>query len=186
MLKHLVARKFRSADRSVAEYRKLHSWIIKNQRVPSGTEVSPLSINDTPAEWVSASGARTDRAILYLHGGAFIMGSPATHRELAARIAAATRTRVLVLDYRLAPEHPFPAAVQDAVSAHRWLLAQGLAAKRVAMGGDSAGGGLALQTLLALRDEGSPLPAAAFLLSPSTDWVRPDGESYSSRARLDP
>jgi acetyl esterase/lipase len=186
LIKHLVARKFRRADRAVAEYRKLDSLIIKSQRVPAGTEVSPISINGISAEWVGAAGARTDCAIIYLHGGAFIMGSPATHRELAARLADATGIRVLVLDYRLAPEHPFPAAMQDAVSAYRWLLEQGLAAKRVAMGGDSAGGGLALQTLLALRDEGSPLPAAAFLLSPPTDWVRLDGESYSNRAHLDP
>lgn len=186
LIKHIVGPKFRRAASSISELRKLDEFIIKNQKIPTGTEIRPALAGGVAAEWVRAGTARTDSAILYLHGGAFVMCSPATHRELAARLSASTNVTVLVLDYRLAPEHPFPAAVQDAMSAYGWLLGEGYTNKHLAIGGDSAGGGLALQTLIALRDEESPLPAAAFFLSPATDWVRLDGESYSTRADVDP
>lgn len=186
MLKHVVGPKLRGAGPSVERYRKLDRLAIKGQRAPAGTEVSAVVVGDTPAEWVSGPDPAADRAVLYLHGGGFIMGSPATHRELAARLAAAADTRALVLDYRLAPEHPFPAALEDAISAYRWLLESGYREDRLVIGGDSSGGGLALQTLIALRRRGRPLPAAAFFLSPQVDWVRFDGESFSTRARLDP
>jgi acetyl esterase/lipase len=114
------------------------------------------------------------------------MGSPATHRELSARISAAAGFRVLSLDFRLAPEHPFPAALEDTLAAYRWLLTEGYAPGQIAVGGESSGGGLALQALLAMNEEGLPLPAAAFFLSPVTDWVDLDGESYTSRANRDP
>jgi acetyl esterase/lipase len=186
LVKHLVGAKFKRAGNSVSELREMDQWVVKQQSVPKGTEIRSAVVNDIPAEWVSAAGARAETVVLYLHGGAFIMGSPATHRELAARVSAAMDAIALVIDYRLAPEHPFPAAAQDAVSAYRWLLDQGHGQKRIVIGGDSAGGGLALQTLIALRDEGSSLPAAAFFFSPITDWVRLDGESYSTRAATDP
>jgi acetyl esterase/lipase len=186
MIKHMVTPKFKRAGSSVSELRKLDEFIIKNQRIPTGTEICPVLAEGIAAEWVRAPAAQTERAILYLHGGAFVMCSPATHRELAARLSAATNAAVLVLDYRLAPEHSFPAAMQDAVSAYRWLLDKGYTEGHLVIGGDSAGGGLALQTLIALRDEETPLPAAAFFLSPVTDWVRLDGESYSTRANVDP
>jgi acetyl esterase/lipase len=109
------------------------------------------------------------RVVLYLHGGGYVMGSRRTHRELAARIARDAAARVLVLEYRLAPEHPFPAAVEDATAAYRWLRKQGIAASSIAIAGDSAGGGLTLATLLALRDAGDALPACAVCLSPWTD-----------------
>lgn len=183
--KHVIGRAFRR-DRSISEWRDAMEQFAKYQRMPAGTETQPLSVNGIAAEWVYASDARTDSAILYLHGGAFVMGSIATHRELAAQLSAITQVKILVLDYRLAPEHPFPAAVQDAISAYGWLLDNGYAVERLAIGGDSAGGGLALQTLITLRDDERPLPAAAFFLSPVTDWVRFDGESYSTRAGVDP
>ncbi len=186
MIKYILGPKLERAGSSVPELRKLDAFIIKNQKIPKGTDISAVVAEGIAGEWVRAPAAGTERAILYLHGGAFVMGSPATHRELAARLSAAMSARVLVLDYRLAPEHPFPAAMQDAISAYRWLLDTGYTEQNLILGGDSAGGGLALQTLLALRDEGSPLPAAAFFLSPVTDMVRLDGESYSTRAHLDP
>jgi acetyl esterase/lipase len=186
MIKHIVGPKFKRAGNSISELRKLDEFIIKNQKIPTGTEICPVLAEGLAAEWVRAPAAQTERAILYLHGGAFVMCSPATHRELAARLSASTNTAVLVLDYRLAPEHPFPAAMQDAITAYRWLLDKGYPEGHLVIGGDSAGGGLVLQTLIALRDEGSPLPAAAFFLSPVTDWVRFDGESYSTRADVDP
>ena len=188
IVKYVMAAPYKRAGTSIPEWRKLVQPYIKLQKLPAGTEIQPVEAlsRDLAAEWVCAPAAQTDRAILYLHGGAFIMGSPATHRELAARLSAAARARVLVLDYRLAPEHPFPAAMQDAMSAYQWLLDQGYADEQITIGGDSAGGGLTLQTLIALRDKGRTLPAAAFFLSPVTDWVHFDGESFSTRAKSDP
>ena len=121
------------------------------------------------AEWVSIRDTQTDRSVLYLHGGAYVMGSRNTHRGLAARIARSARARVLLADYRLAPENPFPAAVDDAVACWRWLLKQGHEPDGTAIAGDSAGGGLALATLLSLKDSGDALPACAVALSPWTD-----------------
>jgi monoterpene epsilon-lactone hydrolase len=186
IIKHLVGAKFKRASSSIAELRKLDEFIIKNQKIPTGTEITPVRDEGIAAEWVRAPAVQKERAVLYLHGGALVMCSPATHRELAARLSAITNAAVLVLDYRLAPEYPFPAAMQDAVWAYRWLLDKGYSEGHLVIGGDSAGGGLGLQTLIALRDEKSPLPAAAFFLSPVTDWVRFDGESYSTRCKVDP
>ena len=140
IVKYVMAPPYKRAGTSISEWRKLVQPYIKLQKIPAGTEVQPISVNGIAAEWVRAPTAQMDRAILYLHGGACVMGSPVTHRELAARLSAAARARVLVLDYRLAPEHPFPAALQDAMSAYGWLLDQGYAGERIAIGGDSAGG----------------------------------------------
>lgn len=186
IIRHMVGPKFKRAVGSVSELRKLDEFIIKNQRIPAGTEISPVRAKGIAAEWVRGPAAETRRVILYLHGGAFVMCSPATHRELAARLSAGAKAAVLVLDYRLAPEHPFPAAMQDANRAYRWLLDEGYSEGQLVIGGDSAGGGLALQTLIAMRDAAIPLPTAAFFLSPATDWVRFDGESYATRADIDP
>jgi len=158
----------------------------RSQRPPKGTKVSPVTADYLPAEWVLGPGAGTDAAILYLHGGGFVMGSPATHRELAARVSSAGKSRVLSLDYRLAPEFPFPAALDDAKTAYHWLLGSGYAARHLVIGGDSSGAGLALQTLLSLRDEGAQMPCACFFMSPVTDWVTTGGESWVTRAALDP
>ncbi len=123
--------------------------------------------------------------VLYLHGGAFCVGSSLSHRTLVAHICASGQARALSLDYALAPEHPFPAALEDAVAAYRFLRAEGLAPSRVAFAGDSAGANLILAALVVLRDAGEPLPAAAVCISPPTDFT---GASVSlvSRAHLDP
>jgi acetyl esterase/lipase len=123
--------------------------------------------------------------VLYLHGGGYAAGSCRTHRALAGRLALASQSPVLVLGYRLAPEHPFPAALEDATSAVRWLVDQGISPDRLALAGDSAGGGLALATTIALRDEGVPLPAALVCFSPWTDLAL-TGESFLTRAKVDP
>jgi acetyl esterase/lipase len=152
---------------------------------PEDVVYEPVDAGGVPAEWVSAPGARTDAAVLYLHGGGYAIGSIATHRHIAANISRAAGARLLLIDYRLAPEHPHPAAVDDATAAYRWLLAQGLAPGNIAISGDSAGGGLTMATLLALRDAGDPLPACAVPMSP---WVDMDqsAESYTTRCDLDP
>jgi len=126
-----------------------------------------------------------DRAILYLHGGGYIMGSINTHRELIARLSKAAQARILALDYRLAPEHPFPAPVEDATAAYRWMLAQGLKPSRIAVAGDSAGGGLTVAALVAFRDAGLPMPAAGIPISPWVD-LEAIGESMKTRSSQDP
>jgi epsilon-lactone hydrolase len=154
---------------------------------PSAGEVKcePVDANGVKAEWITATNAAPDRVILYLHGGGYVMGSIDTHRELVARLSKAAQARALALDYRLAPEHPFPAAVDDSITAYRWLLAQGYKPGRIVVAGDSAGGGLAVSTLLALRDIGAPAPAGAACISPWVDFEA-EGESMTSRAAQDP
>ena len=147
--------------------------------------IEKLSADGVPAEWVSAPGADERRAVLYLHGGGYVIGSINTHRRLAYDISAAAGARVLLIDYRLAPEHPFPAAIDDAAKAWRWLLAQGFDPKRLAIAGDSAGGGLTIATLVNLRDLKLPLPVCAAAISP---WVDLEGlgGSIVGRAEQDP
>jgi len=137
--------------------------------LPEKVTVNAVRVGELDADWVTMPNSANGRVVLYLHGGGYVMGSRSTHRELAARIARDAAARVLLLEYRLAPEHPFPAAVDDATAAYRWLRKQGIAASSIAIAGDSAGGGLTLATLLALRDAGDALPACAVCLSPWTD-----------------
>ena len=152
---------------------------------PPGTRTLAVDAGGVSAYRISTRTSQSGRYVLFLHGGGFIAGSPALYRQLTWRIASAARTLVLSLDYRLAPEHPFPAALYDAVAAYRWLLAEGAAAGRIAVMGDSAGGGLALSLLLRLRDAGVPLPAAAVALSPWTDLAL-TGRSFTANAGADP
>ncbi|HUG35618.1 MAG TPA: alpha/beta hydrolase fold domain-containing protein, partial [Candidatus Limnocylindrales bacterium] len=121
-------------------------------QTPADTRVETVQAGTVPAEWLVPVGARTDAAVLYLHGGGYVIGSPKSHRHLAAAIAAASGVAALLPDYSLAPEHPFPAAVDDAIGSYVWLLRRGIAPNRIVVAGDSAGGGLTVATLLALRD----------------------------------
>jgi len=152
---------------------------------PAALRREPVRAGGIPAEWVSMPGAAPERVVFYLHGGAYVRGSIVTHLNLIAGISHAAGARVLAIDYRLGPENPFPAAIDDAVAAYRWLIGQGMSPARVVIAGDSAGGGLALATLLTLRDGGDPLPAAAVLLSPWTDLAA-TGASIEGRAAADP
>jgi acetyl esterase/lipase len=147
--------------------------------------ITPVDLDGVYGEWVSAGDSDEAGVLLFLHGGGYNSGSCKTHRALAAHLARAAHTRVLLIDYRLAPEHPCPAAIEDAAHAYRWLLQQNTTPQQIAIGGDSAGGGLALATLLALRDSGVRAPAAAILLSPWLDLAL-CGESMQTRAQLDP
>jgi monoterpene epsilon-lactone hydrolase len=144
-----------------------------------------VTAGGVPAEWVVAPGAVAGRVILYLHGGGYVIGSISTHRELASRLSRAAVARALVIDYRLAPEHPHPAAVEDATAAYRWLLSTGTDPSRIVIAGDSAGGGLTVATLVAVRDAGLPLPAAGVCLSPWVD-LEGIGESMTTKAVVDP
>lgn len=144
-----------------------------------------VSAGGVDAEWLSGPGARADHAVIYLHGGGYVLGSVNSHRDMIARLSSASGARALALNYRLAPEHPFPAAVDDAVSAYKFVLAQGISPGRIAIAGDSAGGGLTAATLLAIRDQKLPLPSAGVLLSP---WVDMEGigESMNGGVSDDP
>ena len=131
---------------------------------------TPVTANGVPAEWIIPHGLTTGRVILYIHGGSFNSGSIISHRQLAANIAIACQARALIIDYRLAPEFPHPAAFEDSLSAYEWLLANGIPANQIAVMGDSAGGTLTLALLIRLRELGKPLPALAVCLSPGTDF----------------
>jgi len=153
--------------------------------VSKDAKSTSVNAGGVPAEWITTPGAAEDRVILYLHGGGYVIGSINTHRELMIRFSKAASARVLGLNYRLAPEHPFPAPVEDAVAGYRWLLSQGVKPNRVTVAGDSAGGGLTVATLVAIRDAKLPMPAAGVCLSP---WVDMEGigESMTTRAKVDP
>ncbi|MGD9601435.1 MAG: alpha/beta hydrolase [Gammaproteobacteria bacterium] len=154
-------------------------------RAAEDVAVEMATVANRPAEWLRVPASDPSRVVLYLHGGGYVMGSPNTHRSLAGELARAAGARVLLPDYRLAPEAPFPAAVDDAVAAYRAILAHGVAPSRVAIAGDSAGGGLTVATLIALRDRGVPLPAAGVCLSPWSD-LRCANAAYLTRAAADP
>ncbi len=152
---------------------------------PAGTETAVVDAGGVKAHRITTSASRRNRHILFLHGGGYVTGSPSLYRHLTWRIAAAARAQVLAIDYRLAPEHPFPAALDDTVTSYRWLLADGADSRRIAVMGDSAGGGLAFALLLRLRDEGGSLPSAAVALSPWTDLAL-TGPSVRENAVADP
>ncbi len=163
---------------------KMESWA-RWTMTARGVAVTPIPDGNIKGEWLRPAGSVDDRAILYLHGGGYFMGSCNTHRSTVSRIAKAGRINALSLEYRLAPEHPFPAALEDAVAAYKWLLNEGFQPYNIAVVGDSAGGGLAIATLLSLRDEGVPLPRVGVCISPWAD-LKGTGESLSTRAELDP
>ena len=174
-----------STSLTIAEQRAQYDKAERVFATPPDVKVERVDAPERPAEWLLPPGVRADAAVLYLHGGGYVIGSPRSHRHLAAAIARAAGSPALLLDYRLAPEHPFPAALEDAVAAYEWLLARGIAPERIIVGGDSAGGGLTVATLLALRDRGLPRPAGGVCISPWVDLTC-SGGSYATKAAADP
>ncbi len=170
---------------TVAETRANFEQMAALFPVAADVKCEPVNAGGIKGEWVTAPGADVGRAVLYLHGGGYVIGSINTHRDLAARISRAAKARVLLIDYRLAPEHQFPAAVEDSVAAYRWMLAQGLKAARIAVAGDSAGGGLTVATLVAIRDAKLASPGAGVCLSPWT-VLEGLGDSMKTKASVDP
>lgn len=154
--------------------------------IPSDVLVSEVSADGVTAHWLDAPGSDPQRVLVFLHGGGFQFGSLRSDGELAARLGRASGMRVLFVEYRLAPEHPFPAAIDDVLAAWRWLRTdQQLSAGSLAIAGDSAGGGLAVALLVATRDAGEALPAAAVLMSPTVDLTS-SGDSMVDRVAQDP
>jgi monoterpene epsilon-lactone hydrolase len=174
------------APATVGEARATFAPAGPGHPVPDDVLVSEVSAGGVRAHWLAAPGADADRVLLFLHGGGYELGSLRSDGELAARLGRASRMRVLFPEYRLAPEHPFPAAIDDVRAVWRWLRAdQQLSARSMAVAGDSAGGGLAVALLVATRDAGDALPAAAVLMSPTVDLTS-SGASMTDRADEDP
>jgi monoterpene epsilon-lactone hydrolase len=169
----------------LAELRAQYQEIADRNPLPDGLTYHPVDAGGLRAEWLSGRHPRDDCVMLYLHGGCYATGSVETHRDLMSRLSIAASMRVLGLNYRLAPEHPFPAAVEDAAAAYLWLLGTGLEPTRIVIAGDSAGAGLALAATITIRDEGSPLPGAVVCVSPWVD-LAVTGASMESNAAEDP
>lgn len=159
-------------------------FIEESASEPQGVTITETYAGGSRAYWHDPAGGAADRVVLYVHGGGYVIGSARVYDRLAGHLANSVGCRILNVDYRLAPEHPHPAAVQDATNAYRWLLAQGYKAEHIAISGDSAGGGLTLATLLSIKENGLPQPAAAVPLSPWTD-MEGTGDSMTSNAAND-
>ena len=169
-------------EKARAQFEKIAgSFLIR----ATGVEVEQTQIAGVDVDWLRPKNARKDKVLMYLHGGAYVMGSPRTHRQLVSHIVRAAGVVAVLPDYRLAPEHPFPAAIDDAVAVYSGLLESGFSAEDIIVSGDSAGGALSVATLLQLRHAGVPMPAAAVLLSPFLD-ITGSGESATTRADRDP
>jgi monoterpene epsilon-lactone hydrolase len=171
---------------TVEHWRRRYALLERFVRdLPPGTQALTVDANGVKADRITARAAERDRHILFVHGGGFVAGSPALYRGVTSRIAVAARACVLSIDYRLAPEHPFPAALEDAVTAYRWLLTDGADSRRIAVIGDSAGGGLVFALLVKLRELDLSPPAAAVGLSSWTDLAL-TGPSVKLNAATDP
>ncbi|MFO7797316.1 MAG: alpha/beta hydrolase [Promethearchaeati archaeon] len=173
-------------ETSVESTRRGLDQLAAMSKIPEDIIFEPVKINNVEGEWIIAPDVIENKVLLYLHGGAFVAGSIDTHRDLISRISRAAEIKVLAINYRLAPEHPFPAGLNDCFDTYKWLMSEkGYKPNNIIIGGDSAGGTLTLSVLIKLRDLKIPLPAAAFCLSPATDMTG-SGESYTTKAEVDP
>lgn len=172
-------------DIPFAEQQAAMEMMAAQTPLPDDVYTEPIDAGGVPGLLVAAPDVNDQRIILYLHGGGYCLGSSLVHRDLGWRLSAAAGARVLLLDYRLAPEFPFPTAVHDVLTAYEWLLANGFAPTQIAFGGDSAGGGLAVAAMTILRDDGRPLPAAALCISPWFDLTQ-TSPAMTERADMDP
>jgi monoterpene epsilon-lactone hydrolase len=173
-------------EKSIPEVRTMMEAAVSAMFTPiRDLKYEPVDAGGITAEYVSTPESDEGRVIYYLHGGGYWWGSTKTNRELASRLARAAKSRVFTIDYRLAPEYPFPAAVEDAVAGYRWLLSTDIKSEMVVIAGDSAGAGLAVATMVALKEQGEPLPAAGVFISPWVD-LECTGESLVTRADADP
>ena len=182
-LRELLAQRPRPP--AIADRRTSFDAFAKVFPTASDIVVESVSANGVPAEWNSAPGADTTRAVLYVHGGGYVIGSLDSHRHVTSEIARDLGARTLALHYRLSPEHPFPAPVEDSVAGYRYLLTQGIAPGNIAIAGDSAGGGLVVAALVAIREAGLPQPSCGWCISP---WVDMEGigGSMTGKAAEDP
>lgn len=180
LLAHLVS----EPEATMDDYRRLYDEVLANFELPDDASTEQVDAGGVPAIWVSAPGASAENVVVLVHGGGWCMGTAHGYREFAYRISRAADARVLVVDYRLAPENPFPAPLDDVVAAYRWARAQD-GVRRVAFVGDSAGGGLVVSALITLRDAGDVAASASVVCSPLVDLAG-EGASLTERAHLDP
>jgi monoterpene epsilon-lactone hydrolase len=180
LLKFHLKRESWDWNTSIPQFRQECEEGAKRGKLPDGIEVESISVAGLHAEWIFPRGVAKDKVILYTMGGGYVSGSCNDHRALVAKIVKGSGIGMLLFEPRLAPEHPYPAALEDSVSAYQWLLNQGVSSSRIIIVGESAGGGLCLATLLALRDQGIPLPVAGVAISPWTDLAL-TGESYRTQ-----
>ena len=173
------------ADADVYEQRRLLRELLSAQPLPPEVTVTAASLGGVPTAEVTVAGVESRHVVLYFHGGVYVMGDAALAADLASQVGRRTQAKAISVDYRLAPEHPYPAAVEDALAAYKALLDNGTAASDIVFAGESAGGGLAIATLVNARDNGLPLPAAAYSMSPYADLTLA-GASIDSKAALDP
>lgn len=181
---HMTIKKVMSGESTIEETRRFIE-AKGRPRLPAGVEMTPVDANAFRGEWIRSAESSDARTLLYLPGGGFVLPASAQVPPMVAHINREAGTRAIMVNYRLAPEHPFPAGLEDCLAAYRHLLDLGAHPKSIVIAGDSAGGGLTLSTLLALRDDGDPLPAGAVVISPFTDFSF-GGESRFSNARHDP
>ena len=181
----LAAANRKGASLSIEEQRSSFEEFFQTVPIADGCIVQAIRSPGPAGETIVPRGATPSRALLYFHGGGFFFGSLQSHRHLVSRLAVAAGVTAVSINYRLAPEHPFPAALEDALGAYRWLLAQGFPARGIVLGGDSAGGNLAAAAVLKIRDEKLPTPGGLFLVSAWLDLTL-SGESYEVRAAQDP
>lgn len=184
LLSKLRARK-REENPTIEQLRAGFAALAKQYPPAQDAVFDRVDASGVAAEWVSIKSSDPGPVILYFHGGGYCIGSAETHRDLVSRLCRAAGGRALSVDYRLAPENPHPAAVEDGVAAYRWLRRQAIPARSIVVAGDSAGGGLTLATLLALRAAGDELPAAAICMSPVTDLAK-EGDSMRTKVDVDP
>ncbi|WP_159350918.1 alpha/beta hydrolase [Roseomonas harenae] len=182
-IREMLAAHPRAAE--LAERRLRLDGLGAQYALPSDVRVEPADADGVPAEWTTTPGADPARVILFLHGGGYVSGSIASHRHMIAQAGRSAGASTLALAYRLAPEHPFPAALEDALAGYRYLLAQGFEPAHIAIAGESAGGGLAVAALVRLRESGMPLPACAWLSSPWVD-LENTGVTMDTKAAVDP
>src|SRR3954453_17488399 len=173
------------ADSDVNEQRRLLRELLSAQPLPADVTVAAAALGGVPPAEITVDGIEPRHIVLYFHGGVYVMGGAALAAGLASQVGRRTHAKVISVDYRLAPEHPYPAAVDDALAAYEALLRDGIAAADVALAGDSAGGGLAVATLVNARDHGLPMPAAAFAMSPYADLTLA-GTTMETKRGVDP
>ena len=169
LLKFHLKRESWDWNTSIPQFRQECEEGAKRGKLPDGIEVESVSVAGLRAEWIFPRGAKKDKVILHMIGGGYVSGSCSDHRALVAKIVKGSGIGMLLFEHRLAPEHPYPAALEDSVTAYHWLLNRGVSPSRIIIVGESAGGGLCLATLLALRDRGVPLPVGGVAISPWTD-----------------
>lgn len=189
LVKHLMRRAFDPFEASIDEIRQKAAKMSSRIKLPKDVHIEQIKIGDISAEWLRASNVdeKLKKVTLYFHSGGFCLEYGNNHRDFALRLSKISDTKILAVDYRLAPEYKYPAANNDCFNSYQWLLRQGYKPEDIIIGGDSSGAGLALMTLLAIRDSGTPLPKASFFISLMGGDLRDfDGDSYESRKNRDP